>query len=98
MILLTLGFFRMEAINLSQQEKNRLTAKIYGVEYVIIGTESPSHIRRVTAMVDEKMREISAKNPSLDTSRLAVLTAINVVNDYLLLKEKLERPEHELKE
>ena len=88
----------MEAINLSQQEKNRLTAKIYGVEYVIIGTESPSHIRRVAAMVDGKMREISAKNPSLDTSRLAVLTAINVVNDYLLLKEKLERLEHELKE
>ena len=47
-------------------------------------------------MVDEKMREISASNPSLDTNKLAVLTAINAVNDYLKTKEKLKQ--HDIKE
>ncbi|RXJ75410.1 cell division protein ZapA, partial [Arcobacter sp. F2176] len=50
-----------------------------------------SHIRMVAAIVDDKMRELNAKNPSLDTSRLAVLTAVNVIHDYIKLKEELEK-------
>lgn len=43
------------------------------------------------------MREINSMNPSLDTSRLAVLTAVNAVNDYLKLQEKFEELERENK-
>lgn len=82
---------------MSQTKKNRITVDIYGVQYVVIGTESPSHIRRVASMVDEKMREINSMNPSLGTNKLAVLTAMNIVNDYLQLKEKVEHLEEELK-
>lgn len=82
---------------MSQPEKNRITVDIYGTEYVIVGTESVSHINQVASMVDEKMREINSKNPSLGTNKLAVLTAINAVNDYLKIKDRLERLENELK-
>ncbi len=81
---------------MSQPSKNRITVDINGIQYTIIGTESARHIRQVASMVDEKMREISASNPSLDTNKLAVLTAINAVNDYLKTKEKLKQ--HEIKE
>jgi cell division protein ZapA len=83
---------------LSQPSKNRINVDIYGVQYTIVGTESGSHIRTVASIVDEKMREISSMNPSLDTNRLAVLTAINAVNDYLKLKDRLEQQEKEIKE
>lgn len=83
---------------MSEPSKNRITVDIYGVPYTIVGTESASHIRHVASIVDEKMREISSMNPSLDTSRLAVLTAINAVNDYLKLKDRLEQQEKEIKE
>lgn len=56
---------------------------------MIVGTESPEHIRTVAKLVDEKMKEIKGKNASLDTSKLAVLTAVNAVNEYLKIKEKL---------
>ena len=82
---------------MSQPEKNRITVDIYGTEYVIVGTESANHINQVASMVDEKMREINSKNPSLGTNKLAVLTAINAVNDYLKIKDRLERLESELK-
>lgn len=82
---------------MSQTEKSRTTVDIYGVQYVILGTESSSHIRLVASMVDDKMREIHSKNPSLDTNKLAVLTAVNVVNDYLKQKERLDYLENELK-
>ena len=83
---------------MSQSSKNRITVDIYGVQYTIVGTESASHIRHVASIVDEKMREISSMNPSLDTNKLAVLTAINAVNDYLKVKDRLEQHEKEIKE
>jgi len=43
------------------------------------------------------MKEIKNKNAALDTSKLAVLTAVNAVNEYLLIKEKLEVLERELR-
>ncbi|AEH53986.1 MULTISPECIES: cell division protein ZapA [Heyndrickxia] len=71
-------------------EKTRITVGIYGQQYTIIGTDPASHIRLVASMVDERMREISAKNPSLDTGKVAVLTAVNAVHDYIKLKEQYE--------
>lgn len=87
----------MGAISLSDGQKMRTTVDIYGQQYVILGAESPSHVRLVASMVDAKMREINSKNPSLDTSKLAVLTAVNAVNDYIKIKDQLERLESELK-
>lgn len=79
------------AFTLSNTQKNRITVDIYGQPYVILGTESPSHIRHVASLVNDKMREINSKNPGLDVNKLAVLTAVNAVNDYLKMKEDLER-------
>lgn len=81
----------MEAFILSNSQKNRTTVDIYEQQYIIVGTESPSHIRLVAALVNDKMREISSKNPALDVNKLAVLTAVNAVNDYLKMKDQLER-------
>jgi cell division protein ZapA len=76
---------------LSERKKNRITVDIYGQQYVIVGEESASHIRHVAELVDEKMREINSKNPSLDTSKLAVLTAVNAIHDYVKLQEEYLR-------
>jgi cell division protein ZapA len=81
---------------LSNTEKTRTTVDIYGQQYVILGNESQNHVRHVASLVDKKMREIGSKNPSLDVSKLAVLTALNAVNDYILMKEQLEVLQSEL--
>ena len=57
---------------MSDNAKTKITVDIYGQQYTIVGTESSSHIRHVASLVDDKMREISEKNPSLDVSKLAV--------------------------
>ena len=51
----------------------------------------------VASMVDDRMREISSRNPYLDSTKIAVLTAVNSVHDYLKLKEQLEQMEEQLK-
>lgn len=74
---------------MSDNEKTKITVDIYGQQYTIVGTESSSHIRHVASLVDDKMREISEKNPSLDVSKLAVLTAINAFHEYLKMQEQM---------
>ncbi|WP_425462081.1 cell division protein ZapA [Mesobacillus subterraneus] len=82
---------------LSDTKKNKSTVDIYGQQYTIVGKESTSHIRLIASMVDDKMREIGSANPSLDTSKLAVLTAVNAVNDYIKMKDRVEALEAEIK-
>lgn len=81
---------------MSDSQRKRTTVDIYGQQYVIVGSESTSHVRLIASIVDDKMREISSKNPSLDINKLAVLTAVNAVNDYLKMKDKAERLEAEI--
>ncbi|GIO27767.1 cell division protein ZapA [Ornithinibacillus bavariensis] len=68
-------------------DKTRVTVEIRNRSYKIVGEEDASHVRLVASLVDQKMREIQEMNPQLDTTSLAVLTAINAMNDYLKLKE-----------
>ncbi|MBC5637525.1 cell division protein ZapA [Ornithinibacillus sp. BX22] len=70
-----------------KQDKTRVTVEIRNRSYTIVGDEDASHVRLVASLVDQKMREIHEMNPQLDTASLAVLTAINSMNDYLALKE-----------
>ncbi|MDN7245935.1 cell division protein ZapA [Planococcus shenhongbingii] len=82
---------------MAEDHRIRTSVKIYGYTYKLVGTETSAHMQLVASMVDEKMREIHAMNPSLDSSKLAVLTAVNMVHDNLKLKEHVEQLENELR-
>ncbi len=69
-------------------KKSRTTVEIYGQQYKIVADESKSHVKMVASLVDEKMKELKEMNSTLDVNKLAVLTAVNAVNDYLLLEQK----------
>ncbi|CAM4160335.1 cell division protein ZapA [Lacicoccus alkaliphilus] len=70
--------------------RNRIYVDIYDQQYTIIGTDEPEHIRHIAHLVDQKMREIGSKSAGLDTTRKAVLTAVNVMDDYVKLQQKYD--------
>lgn len=74
--------------------KNKLSVEIYGQQYSLTGKASPGHMRQVASHVDEKMRQIADKNPRLDTTRLAVLSAVNIADEYLKLKQEHDEIMH----
>ncbi|WP_282033064.1 cell division protein ZapA [Metabacillus indicus] len=88
----------MEDFSLDNHSKKKTTVDIYGQQFSIVGTESTSHVRLVASIVDDKMREISSKSPNLDINKLAVLTAVNVVHEYLKLRDEFERLERQITE
>ncbi|QDI91090.1 cell division protein ZapA [Salicibibacter halophilus] len=71
----------------NNQDKRRTTVTIYGDQYTVISDESKNHVNDVSKHVDAKMREMKRVNPYLDTRRLAVLTAINIADEYLKMQK-----------
>ncbi len=82
---------------MAEEQKTRIAVEIYGQTYKMVGTETSSTMRQVASIVDDQMREINERNPSLDTAKIAVLTAVNTVHDNLKLKEQIEQMKIELK-
>ena len=78
------------------EEKTRLTVSIYGQNYTIVGKESSEYIRTLAGYVEEKMHRIAQDNDRLDTGRLAILTALNIADDYFRLRQKVEELEKQI--
>lgn len=78
---------------MKSNEKMSVSVEIYGTKYRLLAdsASSASYVTMVAAHVDEQMHKIAAHNPRLDISRLAVLSAINIADDLLKLKEQHER-------
>ncbi|WP_257009892.1 cell division protein ZapA [Evansella halocellulosilytica] len=76
-----------------EHEKRRTSVTIFGQQYKIVGSEDPEHVKKVARLVDRKMKELKGKNPYLDSNKLAVLTAVNIGNEYLDLLKRIEEDE-----
>ena len=63
--------------------------EIFDQGYNLRGTD-PDYILKLAEYVDTKMRAVSEQTHTVDTSRLAVLAALNIADEYHLLKRKLE--------
>ena len=72
------------------QRKNKVLMKINGQEYPIVGAESKEYLLKVGNYVDEKMEDVAAANKRLSTSMVAVLTSINIVDQFFKLQEAYE--------
>ena len=70
--------------------KNRLTVDIFGQQYRLSGKASVTHIRMVAGFVDDKMNEIANGNPRMDTAKIAVLSAVNIADEYFRLRQEYE--------
>ena len=73
-----------------KDERKRIEVEIHKRKYTIVGKESRERLELVASLVNEKMSEIHESNKHLDTTKLAVLTAVNTMNDYLKLKEEYD--------
>src|SRR5436189_6434781 len=63
--------------------------EIFDQGYNLRGTD-PDYILRLAEYVDTKMRAVSEQTHTVDTARLAVLAAINIADEYHLLKRRMD--------
>jgi cell division protein ZapA len=63
--------------------------EIFDQAYNLRGSD-PEYILKLAEYVDAKMRAVAEQTHTVDTARLAVLAALNIADEYHLLKRKAE--------
>jgi cell division protein ZapA len=63
--------------------------EIFDQAYNLRGSD-PQYILKLAEYVDSKMRAVAEATNTIDTVRLAVLAALNIADEYHLLKKKID--------
>lgn len=69
--------------------KRTIVVNIFGTEYPIRGAEDDEYIQRAAMYVDAKMREVAVRSSLRSTTQVAVLAALNIVDE--LFKEQAKK-------
>ncbi len=75
----------------------RVDVEIFGKVYTVRGEKDVEYVRRVAEYVDRKMREISQVTDTVSTSRIAILAALNIADEYFDLREETDEFESRMK-
>ena len=75
---------------MTEDHKNKLKVIIFGQQYTIVGKASSNYMRMIASYVDGKMKEIGEANTRLDTTKIAVLSAVNIADEYFRLKQEYD--------
>lgn len=68
---------------------NSVRVEIYDQAYNLRGTD-PEYIHKLAEYVDSKMRAVASQTATVDSLRLAVLAALNIADEYQVLKRKYD--------
>ena len=73
----------------SQATPAPVRVEIYDQPYNLRGTDA-DYILKLAEFVDAKMRSVAEQTSTVDSLRLAVLAALNIADEYHLLKKKYD--------
>jgi len=68
---------------------NSVRVEIFDQTYTLRGTD-PGYIEKLAEYVDTKIRAVAEQTSTVDSLRLAVLAALNIADEYHLLKCKYD--------
>jgi cell division protein ZapA len=68
-------------------QSQSIAVEIYDQIYHLRGTD-PAHIERLAAIVDAKMRAVSAHGNTVDSLRVAVLAALNIADELCCARDR----------
>lgn len=64
--------------------------EIFGQTYSVRAAGDPAYIRELAAFVDRRMRDVSELAPTVDATKIAILTALNISDEFYQFKTKVQ--------
>jgi cell division protein ZapA len=74
---------------LEARDSGAVVVDIYDQIYQLRGT-NPEYINRLASIVDNKMRAVSAQGATVDSLRVAVLAALNIADELVMLRGRYD--------
>lgn len=69
-------------------ERAQYKVDIFGEQYVLVSDESAELVINSARFVDSLMKEVAAKNNSIETEKIAVLVALQISSQLISLKNE----------
>lgn len=73
----------------TRSEGEFVTVSIYDQTYHLRG-HNPAYIERLAALVDGKMRAVASHGTTVDSLRVAVLSALNIADELMMAQSRLD--------
>ena len=74
---------------MSNDEKNRVTAKLGYHKFTIKSHKTSEHIQQVSRDLNQLLADINKKNPNMSMEEMALLVALNIQSDNLDLQDQM---------
>jgi cell division protein ZapA len=84
-------------VNVNQAPEG-IRVEIYDQAYFMRGDLDPEYIRQLAQFVDDKMRAVADRTRTVDSLRVAVLTALNIADECHQLRAKVAKVEQKMAE
>lgn len=62
--------------------------EIFGQTYILRASADAGYIKDLATFVDQRMREVAAQTATIDTTKIAILAALNISDDLHQLRNK----------
>ncbi|MCT4634018.1 MAG: cell division protein ZapA [Firmicutes bacterium] len=76
--------------------KNKVVVKILGQEYTLVSEDDREYMQKIANYVDDRMEDISKGNKKFSTAMTAVLTALNIADDFMRLNDVIKEKDNEI--
>ncbi len=64
--------------------------EIFGQTYSVRAAGDPEYIKELASYVDRKMREVSEHAPTVDATKIAILSALNISDEFYQFRSKTQ--------
>ncbi|HUP64705.1 MAG TPA: cell division protein ZapA [Thermoanaerobaculia bacterium] len=71
-------------------KKEPVTVQIYGQSYNVRGEGDPAYLTELAEIVDARMREIAPEVATGDPTRIAILAALNIADEFARYRRRRE--------
>ena len=68
-------------------EKKKVVVEIFGEMYPLKSDEPADYVRRLAKLVDDNMRDVAKKTRSFSGTKIGVLAALQLADEYYKLKK-----------
>ncbi len=82
----------------TKQDKNTIRVEIDGIGYSLKSDNDPGYVESIANYVNEKIQKLSQKTNVKSQTKIAVLAALNIADEYFQLqkgyKKSIQKLEH----
>lgn len=78
-----------DKFEITENKSKQIKVDIFGKTYTLKGDSESGYVEKIAGYVDQKMRALSDNSELVDSSKIAILAALNIADELFKMKDEL---------